>query len=97
MTINSKKSHKGEFVTANVKLTREAHTKLRKLASDTGLNNSEILAELLEKINLQEAEHVLKELIDRKKQDRREKLKLRKEIDAMPPERVKAILASLHE
>jgi len=92
MTANDKQR---DHIAANLKLTAEAHSKMRKLAKATGLTNSEIVDELLTQTSFKEAEAVLKRLVERKKQERQERLRLRREVDSMPPDRVREILESL--
>lgn len=86
---------KRKTVSANLTVSTEAHRKMRMLAQRTGLTNSEVVGTLLEVMNLDEAERKLSPKVNEKAQLKAQRKQLAKEVQAMSPDKVKKILASL--
>lgn len=82
-------------VSANLKVSAQAHLKMRRLANKTALTNSEIVSGLLDAIEETEAIDLLQPKIEEKRRTKEERKKLKQEVEAMDPQKVRALLASL--
>lgn len=82
-------------VSANLKVSAQAHLKLRRLANKTGLTNSEIVSGLLDAIEENEATDLLQSKIEEKRRIKEERRRLKQEVEAMDPQKVRALLVSL--